>query len=252
MLTIAVQGKPKSKLEIVLSKFLFSQIRGTIAWQIINQSLNVAINSSNANKSSTLTTAMLVKSFAFAVGASCAVAAGLKEAVPRLKAPPRLKLIADRLVPFVAVAAAGVVNVYVMRSEERRMGIDVFPAVLDEGTNNQNVESDTKDIKSLGKSKLAAKKAIRETAISRVVNSTPNMVIPTLILVRLQSLSWLKGNMRRTTTINVGLIGLTSLVALPLALGVFPFKRNVSATDLEPEFHGRGGTNDMVTFNRGL
>lgn len=226
---------------------------GTLAWQVANQSLNVAINSSNANKSSPLTTAMLAKSFALAVGASCAVAGGLKAAVPYIRAPPRAKLVADRLVPFFAVISAGVVNVYVMRAEERRMGIDVYPAQSRSDLRELEAAGKSeKDIQSLGKSKVAASRAVRETAISRVVNATPIMAIPPLILVGLQEKPWLKGNMRRAMAVNVGLIGLTSLVALPLALGVFPARRTVPATSLEPEFHSRGGVDGMVTFNRGL
>ncbi|KAJ2897974.1 Tricarboxylate/iron carrier [Zalerion maritima] len=226
---------------------------GTLAWQVVNQSLNVAINSSNANKSSPMTTAMLAKSFALAVGASCTVAGGLKTLVPYIKAPPRVKLIADRLVPFFAVVSAGVVNVYVMRAEERRTGIDVFPALSASDIEDLEAQGKSvKDIPSLGKSKIAADRAVRETAISRCVSATPIMAIPPLILVQLQQKKWLKGNMKRAMAVNVGLIGLTSVFALPLALGVFPAKQTVPATLLGSEFHDRGGTSGMVTFNRGL
>ncbi|KAK3081013.1 putative alpha-isopropylmalate carrier, partial [Coniosporium uncinatum] len=58
---------------------------GTLGWQITNQSLNVAINSANANKSTPLSTETMVKSYFLAVGASCSVALGLNALVPRLK-----------------------------------------------------------------------------------------------------------------------------------------------------------------------
>ncbi|KAF3354269.1 Pectinesterase [Verticillium dahliae VDG1] len=43
-----------------------------------------------------------------------------------------------------------------------------------------------------------------------------------------------------------------SFAVLPLALAVFPQMEKVSDDSLEPEFHGRGGVDGMVTFNRGI
>ena len=101
---------------------------GTLGWQIANQSLNVAINSSNANKSIPLSMSTMVQSYFLAVGASCGVALGLNSIVPRLKrVSPNTKMLLGRLVPFAAVASAGVLNVFLMRGEEIRKGIDVFP-----------------------------------------------------------------------------------------------------------------------------
>jgi hypothetical protein len=52
--------------------------------------------------------------------------------------------------------------------------------------------------------------------------------------------------------INLSLIALTSFAVLPFALAVFPQQQEVSAESLEPEFHGKGGKNGKVVFNRGL
>ncbi len=61
--------------------------------------------------------------------ASCSVAVGLNSLVPRLKSlAPATRLILGRLVPFAAVASAGALNVFLMRGEEMRTGIDVFPS----------------------------------------------------------------------------------------------------------------------------
>ncbi|KAH8167096.1 hypothetical protein CIB48_g1148 [Xylaria polymorpha] len=104
---------------------------GTILWQIGNQSLNVAINNANANKSTPLSYSKLAQSYFLAVGASCSVAVGLNSLVPRLKrVSPSTKLILGRLVPFAAVASAGFLNVFLMRGEEMRVGIDVYPRAL--------------------------------------------------------------------------------------------------------------------------
>lgn len=199
--------------------------RGTLAWQITNQSLNVAINSANANKSTPLSTSAMLRSYLVAVTASCSVALGLNAAVPRLKVSPATRTVLARLVPFAAVASAGALNVFLMRAEEIRQGIDVYTPESSE---------------SLGKSRRAATLAVSETALSRVLNSTPIMVIPPLILLRIRP--------RRVLPVNLGLIFATSIFALPLALAAFPTRQTVDARNLEPQFAKYGA----VSFNRGI
>ncbi|ORY13859.1 sideroflexin-5 [Clohesyomyces aquaticus] len=224
---------------------------GTLAWQVTNQSLNVAINFSNANKSSPLSTQTIVQSYLLAVSASCGVAVGLNSLVPRLKRlSPSARVTLGRLVPFAAVVSAGALNVFLMRGEEIRRGIDVFPVLTED--EKRKIETGEEEIKPLGKSKKAATLAVGETALSRVINATPIMVLPPLILVRLQQTEWLKRRPRMTTPVNIGLIFATSIFALPLALAAFPQRQAVQATSLEAEFHNRGGKDGMVEFNRGI
>lgn len=223
---------------------------GTVLWQIANQSVNVAINSANANKSSPLTYTKLAQSYFVAVGASCSVAVGLNSLVPRLRnLQPSTRLVLGRLVPFAAVATAGALNVFLMRGEEMRTGIDVYPvadADADSKTGTGTAPA------SLGRSKKAATIAVSETAVSRVLNSSPIMVIPPMVLVQLQRTAWLQQRPRLTLPINLGLITLTSYVVLPLALAAFPQRQKIAADSLEPEFHGRGGAGGLVEFNRGI
>jgi len=224
---------------------------GTLLWQITNQSLNVAINSANANKSTPLSTSTMVKSYLVAVSASCSVALGLNSIVPRLKKlSPSTRMVLGRLVPFAAVASAGALNVFLMRGEEIRRGIDIYP-VLSEEEKAQR-EKTGEPVQSLGKSKKAATLAVGETAISRVLNATPIMVLPPLILVRLQQTEWLKRRPRMVLPVNLGLILTTSIFALPLALAAFPQRQAVSARTLEEEFWAKGGKDGQVEFNRGI
>ncbi|KAL2112677.1 hypothetical protein VUR80DRAFT_6833 [Thermomyces stellatus] len=227
---------------------------GTVAWQVVNQSLNVAINSANANKSSPLTYTQLAKSYTMAVTASCSVAVGLNKLVPRLKSlAPSTRTVLSRLVPFAAVASAGALNVFLMRGEEMRTGIDVFPVLsADDKAALAKEEKSEADVEPLGRSRKAATLAVGETALSRVLNSSPIMVIPPLVLVRLQRTQWLQNRPRLTTPINLGLILATSFVALPFALAAFPQRQSISAERLEEEFHGRGGEGGLVVFNRGI
>ncbi|KAL4805179.1 Tricarboxylate/iron carrier [Aspergillus unguis] len=217
------------------------QTTGTLLWQIANQSLNVAINNANSNKSTPLSVSQMAKSYLMAVSASCSVALGLNALVPRLKnVSPNTKLILGRLVPFAAVSSASALNVFLMRGEEIRQGIDVYPVPEKEG----------EPVQSLGKSKTAAKIAVGETAISRVLNATPIMVIPPMILVQLEKRKLLSPRM--VMPANLGLVLATSLFALPLALGAFPQRQAISASSLEKEFWERGGKDGKVEFNRGM
>lgn len=140
-----------------------------------------------------------------------------------------------------------------MRGEEIRTGIDVYPVLS--AADKQRLAAEGKaesDVPSLGKSKKAATLAVGETALSRVLNSSPIMVLPPLVLVRLQRTEWLKRNPRLTLPVNLGLILATSYAVLPLALAAFPQRQRVKAESLEEEFHGRGGDGGLVVFNRGI
>jgi sideroflexin-5 len=140
-----------------------------------------------------------------------------------------------------------------MRGEEMRTGIDVFPVLSEADKAKLAAEGKAEnDVASLGKSKKAATIAVSETALSRVLNSSPIMVVPPLVLVRLQKTEWLKKNPKYTTPVNLLLILGMSYLALPLALAAFPTRQRIRAESLEEEFHGRGGADGMVVFNRGI
>ena len=175
------------------------------------------------------------------------MALGLTRLVPRLPVSPPTRILLSRLVPFAAVASAGALNVFLMRGEEIRRGIDVYP-VIPVSEQGGVVEEG----KSLGQSKKAATIAVGETALSRVLNSTPIMVLPPLVLLRLQRMNWLRKRPRLVLPVNIALIFTTSIFALPLALGAFPQRETVKAERLEKEFWGRGGSEGMVEFNRGI
>ena len=194
----------------------------------------------------------IAQSYLMAVTASCSVALGLNAIVPRLKnCSPNTRLILGRLVPFAAVSSASALNVFLMRGEEIRQGIDVYP-VLSEEERAAREAGGAEPVKSLGKSQKAATLAVGETAISRVLNATPIMAIPPLILVRLEKTAWLSARPRWVIPVNLGLILGTSLFALPLALAAFPQRQAISAAALEDEFVHKGGYNGLVEFNRGI
>ena len=94
---------------------------------------------------------------------------------------------------------------FLMRGEETRRGIDVYPVLSEEEKMKLEKEGcSVADVPSLGKSRKAATLAVGETALSRVINSTPIMVLPPLVLIRLQRTQWLKSRPRMTVPINLG------------------------------------------------
>ncbi|KAL3954848.1 hypothetical protein ACCO45_010411 [Purpureocillium lilacinum] len=209
---------------------------GTIGWQIANQSVNVAINSANANKSSPMPTATLAQSYAIAVTASCSVAVGLGRLVPSLRVSDGARNALKRLVPFAAVASAGALNSYLMRRGEIGRGIDIYPA-LPKDTLEEDGKSDH-DAPALGRSQLAAKIAVYETAASRVFNSTPIMTIPPMLLYYIQQKgAWYKRLLAREWVVTRPKVAT---------------KQYIEADSLEEEFHGMGGVGGKVWFNRGL
>lgn len=227
---------------------------GTIVGQVLNQSLNVAVNYCNANESSRLSRPKLIQSYLLAIAASCSVAVGFSSAVSRFRSlSPNARMLLGRFAPFAAVASAGFLNVFLVRGEELRKGIDVFPA-RSRPKEQETLSSEETGPRpeSLGKSKKAALLAVSETAFSRVLNCAPIMILPPLALFGLQRTRWLRRNPRMVFPINFGLITVTSFAALPLALAAFPQRQSISAKSLEPEFHDKGDRNGMVVFNRGI
>ncbi|CAG8479859.1 9685_t:CDS:2 [Paraglomus brasilianum] len=216
-------------------------IKSIIFWQWANQSVNVAINYANANKTTKMDFKETATAYLSAVTASCGIAVGLSQAVPRLKSlSPSMKQVLSRLVPFAAVAGAGTVNVYLMRWKEIKDGIDVYD---DDGRN-------------LGKSSKAGASAVKQVAISRVLTAFPALTIPPLLLSRLEKTRWIKRNPKLILPINFGLITISLMTALPLAIGAFPQRAEVNPLALERRFWDirdeNGHVINKVYYNKGL
>ncbi|KAH8555978.1 Tricarboxylate/iron carrier [Umbelopsis sp. PMI_123] len=215
-------------------------IKSILFWQWCNQSLNVAVNYSNSNKTTPMSLQETAVAYVSAVSTSCLIAVGLTQSVPKLKIAPSTKSLLMKLVPFTAVAAAGTVNVFLMRGKEIREGIDVY----DEHGN------------SVGKSKVAGLTAVSQVAISRVLTNAPVLVIPPLLMGRLQKTEFLKARPGLTAPINLGLIGLSLMTALPAAIAVFPQRGSLKAENMEEEFRNirdkDGKKLNTLFYNKGL
>ncbi|RUS13935.1 Tricarboxylate/iron carrier, partial [Endogone sp. FLAS-F59071] len=216
-------------------------MKSIIFWQWANQSINVAINYSNANKTTIMNFQETAFAYVSAVTTSCIIAVGLTQSVPRLRSvSPAIKSLLMKLVPFAAVASAGTVNVFLMRLKEVREGIDVFDA----------------DGNSVDKSKVAGKAAVTQVAISRILTNAPVMIIPPLLLVQFQKTRLLTRHPQLTLPISFGLIGLSLMTALPMAIAVFPQRGVLDTRRMEERFRdlvdAKGRKIEQLYYNKGL
>ncbi|KAI7854413.1 Tricarboxylate/iron carrier [Circinella umbellata] len=215
-------------------------IKTTIFWQWANQSVNVAFNSANANKSTPMNWSETAVAYVSAVFSSCAIAVGLNQAVPRLNIAASTKRVLMKLVPFTAVAAAGTVNVFAMRGKEISQGIDVY---------NENNEL-------VGKSKTAGLAAVSQVALSRVLTNAPTLVVPPLIMDNLSQKPFFKANPKALLPINFGLIALSMFTSLPLAIATFPQISSLNTSSMEKEFQNltdsEGKPVTRLYYNKGL
>lgn len=237
----------------------FSLDHRTILWQITNQSVNVAVNYFNSNKSTqALPISNVIQSYLFAVGIFYSLSVSLNSSVPRLKSvSASTKLVLVCFVPFAAVASDSVLNIFLTRHEKMHAEINVYAVAVPVQGNRQsgysgpNTESDAL-APSLGKSRTVAVLATGETALSRVINSTPIIVVPPLVLLGIQWMDGLRRNRRFPLPINLGLLLGMSFAGLPLALSVFSQRQNISVERLKSEFHDKRGTNGMIMFSHGI
>ena len=106
---------------------------------------------------------------------------------------------------FFACSTAGYLNAWFMRKTEIEKGIDV----LDEnGT-------------SYGKSKVCAKTAVTQTAISRYILTIP-IFIPPLMLIATERMGMMPRNFYLKTLVEVSYISLELYVAVPLGIAMYP------------------------------
>ncbi len=135
-------------------------LAGIVFWQWVNQSLNVAVNYSNANKSVPMNMKEVGLAYAAATTSAVGIAVGMSRGVPKLRVSPGVKGVLTSLVPFVSVASAGIVNISCMRWKEIKDGVGVY--IRDAEGNRHHV----------GDSSKAGQRAVAMTAASRVLTNS--------------------------------------------------------------------------------
>lgn len=138
-------------------------LAGIVFWQWVNQSLNVAVNYSNANKSVPMNMKEVGLAYAAATTSAVGIAVGMSRGVPKLKVSPGVKGVLTSLVPFVSVASAGIVNISCMRWKEIKDGVGVY--IRDQEGNRHHI----------GDSSKAGQRAVAMTAASRVLTNSKSL-----------------------------------------------------------------------------
>ncbi|XP_043368748.1 sideroflexin-5 isoform X10 [Dermochelys coriacea] len=207
---------------------------GTPIW--LNQSHNACVNYANRNATKPSPTSKFIQGYLGAVISAVSIAVGLNVLVQRAnKFTPATRLLIQRFVPFPAVASANICNVVLMRHTELEEGIDVLDS-------NGNI---------VGSSRIAAKHALIETALTRVVLPMPILVLPPIIMSILEKTSLLRARPRMVLPVQ-GFVCLAAFgLALPLAISLFPQMSEIETSRLEPEI-AMATTNKTVVYNKGL
>ncbi|XP_058472321.1 sideroflexin-5a [Solea solea] len=211
-------------------------LASTIFWQWLNQSHNACVNYCNRNASKPAPISKFVQGYIGAVTSAVSIAVGLNTLVQKANGfSPTTRLLVQRFIPFPAVASANVCNVVLMRHTELSEGISVLD---DDG----NV---------VGTSRIAARHALLETALTRVVMPMPILLLPPMIMSTLEKLPLLQRRRRLVLPVH-SLVCLAAFgLALPLAISLFPQMSQIRVDQLEPEI-AMATHCEMVTYNKGL
>jgi tricarboxylate carrier len=214
-----------------------ASVATTMFWQWLNQSYNLVVNHANRNATNAMSVSQMALAYGTAVTASCSIAVGLGQLVKRGVFP---KSVAS-MVPYTAVASAGVANVFVMRWNEVSEGVVVKD----------------KSGRELGVSQRAGLIGVSLSAVSRAVWSIPALVIPPVVMNTLKSRS---PAFARTKVLHIPMELLSIAVSLtfgvPFAISLFQSNMEVSVDRLESKFQGlrydNGEPIKTVFFNKGL
>uniref|UniRef100_A0A8C3T5R5 Sideroflexin 5 n=1 Tax=Chelydra serpentina TaxID=8475 RepID=A0A8C3T5R5_CHESE len=225
---------PDTNEKIFMPFRMSGRVCPLISW--LNQSHNACVNYANRNATKPSPTSKFIQGYLGAVISAVSIAVGLNVLVQRAnKFTPATRLLIQRFVPFPAVASANICNVVLMRHTELEEGIDVLDS-------NGNI---------VGSSRIAAKHALIETALTRVVLPMPILVLPPIIMSILEKTSLLRSRPRMVLPVQ-GLVCLAAFgLALPLAISLFPQMSEIETSRLEPEI-AMATTSKMVVYNKGL
>ncbi|KAK3554417.1 hypothetical protein QTP70_023047 [Hemibagrus guttatus] len=211
-------------------------LASTIFWQWLNQSHNACVNYCNRNASKSTGMSKFFQGYLGAVSSAVTIAVGLNVLIQRAdRFSPATRLLVQRFIPFPAVASANVCNVLLMRHSELSDGI----SVLDEQGNI------------VATSKLAARRAVLETAVTRIVLPMPILVLPPMLMAILERLPLLQTHPRLVLPVH-SLVCLCAFgLALPLAISLFPQNSQIHVSQLEPEISAATECK-ILTYNKGL
>ena len=215
----------------------------TILFQWLNQTYNAILNYGNRNATSLYTTQDVAKSYAVACSASIVVALGIRKALEKQTRHMRgAKLVIfNSFSAFWACSSAGFINALLMRQTELQKGVDVYDP------KNPNVI--------IGKSKVAAQRAVFETAISRFALCI-TLLVPSFLLYGIEKMRLLPKHIVPLTTLQMSLFFLELYFAVPVGIALYPQFGTVKAVDIEPHIRDwkdeNGKQVQEFMYNKGL
>lgn len=208
----------------------------TVFWQWLNQSHNACVNYSNRNATKKTPVARFIIGYCGAVTSAVGIAVSLSLLIRRAnRMNPAVKLIVQKFVPFPAVATASTCNVVLMRYNELFEGIEVF-------NENQQV---------IGTSQAAGRKALKETAYTRMILPAPILLLPPVIMTFLERTQLLRRRPRLHLPFNAVVTTLSFAFALPVAIALFPQTSSIRYEQLEPAIQ-QLTSDSQLYYNKGL
>lgn len=207
-----------------------------IFWQWANQSYNLVVNHANRNASNSLSNTQMGVAYAAAVTTSCSIAVGMTQLVKKGLVPSAFR----HIVPYSAVASAGIANVFVMRWNEISQGI----TVQDKNGND------------LGVSKQAGLISVSLAGASRAIWNIPCLMVPAFTMAMLKRNPKFLAAKRLHLPVELFTIAVSLTFGVPFAISLFPSDMEVEVEKLEPHFQGLKDANGepikKVHFHRGM
>lgn len=221
----------------------------TAFWQWLNQTYNAGLNYGNRSGSTGADgpseqeqKMALAKGYSAAVTSAVAVSVALRKMFA--KRTQGLKggklLLMNSLVSYAAVACSGFANAFCMRMNEIESGIDM------KSSNGEVV----------GKSQIAAKKAVIQTSFSRTILAIPVFAIPCAALYSIEKMGMMPKKFGPKTAVELSVLAVALTIAMPMAISFFPQIGSMSASSLEPQFQNltdsTGKRMNEFYFNKGM
>lgn len=221
-----------------------------------NQTHNALINYHNRNATQPIQTSTVLKGYFGAVGGAIGVAMGLKTAIERSKSLSAVqKLKYQRFTALPAIVTAAAMNVVLMRSGELTTGIDIYyeqetPTIsIDSALVVAAEPNEASRPVVVGSSQIAAKKALKEMAISRMVLPLPVFLMAPLGMSLVEPI--LKKNRRLLAVpFQTAFVLLGFGLGLPATIALFPQIGMAEASGLEEKFqnHSINPSSLMIHF----
>nr|XP_031323124.1 sideroflexin-5 isoform X2 [Camelus dromedarius] len=207
---------------------------GATIW--LNQSHNARVDYANRNATKPSPMSKFIQGYLGAVISAVSIGVSLKVLVQKAnKFTPTTHLLVQRFTLLPTIASANICNLVLMQYRELEEGIDVL-----DGDGNR-----------VGSSRIAARHALLETALTQVVLPMPVLVVPPIILSMLEKTALLQARPWLLLPVQSLLCLAACGLALLLAISLFPQMSEIETSQLEPEI-ARATSSPTVVYNKGL